>query len=149
MTAAQRDSMSLAQHKTSLATVKEIKVTGFKNITDTLISIYNEYGIKAVASFDNSGAMIYELAVPLSLMELSTDQPAAFMYQLKVNGLVMTGFGGNNGGGNRGGGGAVVVGGRAGGGGFGGGGNFGGGNNMQDMMSPTDFWGKYTLLKKQ
>ncbi len=140
LTTAQRDSASLVNHKIQLATVKEIKISGFKSITDTLISIYNEYGVKAVASFDTNGAMIYELAIPLSLLELSTDKPKEFVYQLKVNGLVMTGFGG--GGGNNGGGGRVVMG-------AGGGGNFGGGGNMmQDIMSPTDFWGKYTLVKK-
>lgn len=145
LTTAQRDSVSLVNHKTQLATVKEIKIAGFKSITDTLVSIYNEHGLKAVASFDAKGAMIYELAVPLSLLELSPDKPREFAYQIKVNGLVMNGFGGAGGGGNNGGGGRVVMG-SAGGGNFGGGG--GGGNNMQDMMSPTDFWGKYTLIKK-
>ncbi len=141
LTTAQRDSASLVNHKTQLATVKEIKISGFKSITDTLISIYNEYGVKTVASFDAKGALIYELAIPLTLLELSIDKPKEFVYQLKVNGLVMAGFGGGGGGNN--GGGRVVMG--AG----GGGGNFGsGGNNMQDIMSPTDFWGKYTLLKK-
>ncbi|SFH36869.1 hypothetical protein [Pedobacter insulae] len=142
LSAAQRDSASLVQHKAQLATVKEIKVSGFKLITDSLISIYNEYGLKTVASFDNNGAMIYELAIPLNLLSLSIDKPKEFAYQLKVNGLVMNGFNGGGGRGNLGNGG-----GRGGGGGFGGGGNFGGGNSMQDLMSPTDFWGKYTLIK--
>lgn len=146
LTTAQRDSVSLVNHKTQLATVKEIKISGFKAITDTLISIYNEHSIKAVASFDAKGAMIYELAVPLSLLELSTDKPKEFVYQLKVNGLTMANMPASSiGSVSIGGGGRVVVGG-AGGGNFGGGG--GGGNNMQDMMSPTDFWGKYTLIKK-
>ncbi|RZK39522.1 MAG: hypothetical protein EOO90_18635 [Pedobacter sp.] len=142
LTVAQRDSASLVQHKTQLATVKEIKVSGFKNIQDTLISIYNEYGVKTVANFDNTGAMIYELAIPLSLLELATDQGKEFAYQLKVNGMVMAGFGGGNnpGGGNR-------PGGGGGGNPSGFGGNRGGGN-FQDIMSPTDFWGKYTLVKK-
>ncbi len=137
LSAAQRDSASLVQHKAQLATVKEIKISGFKSITDSLISIYNEHGLKAVAAFDSKWAMIYELAIPLSLLELSIDKPKEFVYQIKVNGLVMPGFGGGGGGNNFGGGGV------RGGGGFG-----GGGNNMQDIMSPTDFWGKYTLIKK-
>jgi len=143
LTPAQRDSVSLVNHRTQLATVKEIKIAGFKAITDTLISIYNEFGVKAVASFDAKGAMVYELAIPLTLLEQSIDKPKEFAYQIKVNGLVMSGFGGA---GNNGGGGA----GRGGAGGFGGGfgGNGGnGGGNMQDIMSPTDFWGKYTLIK--
>ena len=138
LTTAQRDSASLVNYKTQLGTVKEIKISGFKSITDTLISIYNEYGVKAVALFDAKGAMIYELAIPLSLLELSTDKPKEFAYQLKVNGLIINGFGnvgaaGNN---SAGGGGRARV------------ANGGGSNNIQDIMSPTDFWGKYTLIKK-
>lgn len=147
ITTAQRDSISLVNHKTQLATVKEIKVAGFKSITDTLISIYNEYGVKAAASFDDKGSMIYELAIPLTLLDLSTDKPKEFAYQLKVNGLVMNGFGGAGGGGNNGGGGQGR-GGNFGGGGGNFGGQGGGGNAMQDIMSPTDFWGKYTIIKK-
>ncbi|MES2418562.1 MAG: hypothetical protein V4541_10285 [Bacteroidota bacterium] len=130
----QRDSAALAQHKTELTGAKEIKIIGFKNITDSLISIYNEYGIKAVASLDNKGAMVYELAIPLNLLELATEKPKEFVYQIKVNGLVMRGFGGGGGGRPAGFGGAR-----------------GGGNNnsnAQDLLSPTDFWGKYTLIKK-
>lgn len=138
LTTAQRDSISAITHKAQLATVKEIKVSGFKNITDSLISIYNEFGIKAVASFDSKGTFVYELAMPLNMLDLSIDQPKEFVYQLKVNGLVMAGFGG---GGSNGGGGRGNFGG-------GGGGNFGGGGNTQDLMSPTDFWGKYQLIKK-
>jgi hypothetical protein len=74
----QRDSLALVQHKNQLNTAKEIKVIGFKQVSDTLISIYNEYGIKAAASFDAKGAMIYELAIPLSLLELSAENPKEF-----------------------------------------------------------------------
>ncbi len=145
----QRDSSSLVQRKTSLSTVKEIKVAGFKAITDTLISIYNEYGLKAVANFDQQGAFVYELAIPLNLLELSTADGKDFVYQIKLNGasamnipasmvgsITVDGAGRGNGGGGR----------QNGGGGFTMTGN--GGQNMQDMMTPTDFWGKYTLLKK-
>jgi hypothetical protein len=151
----QRDSASLVQRKTALASIKEIKVSGFKDITDTLVSIYNEYGLKAVANFDQHGALVYELAIPLNLLGITAAEGSDFVYQIKVNGLNMMNFGGNNSGrGNNGGGENVVVGG-GGGGNFGGGraaGGFGGGNagatNMQDLATPTDFWGKYTLLKK-
>jgi len=136
----QRDSIALALHKTQLATVKEIKISGFKTITDSLISIYNEHGIKAVASFDQKGIYNCEFAIPLNLLGLSVNDTKEFAYQIKVNGLSNMNFGGNGGGfgGN--------------GGGFGGrGGGFGGGNNAgngQDLMSATDFWGKYSLAKK-
>jgi hypothetical protein len=141
-TTAQRDSVAMLQRKTQLAGVKEIKVAGFKSITDSLISIYNEYGIKAVASIDSKGAFIYELAVPLNMLDLSASNSKEIAYQIKLNGLVNTSFGGgggnaggNFGGGNRGGAGGS----------FGGGGNASGG---QDLMNPTDFWGKYMIQKK-
>ncbi|RZL47647.1 MAG: hypothetical protein EOP00_11385 [Pedobacter sp.] len=136
----QRDSIALVNKKAQLATVREIKVAGFKNITDTLISIYNEFGIKAVANIDQKGNYIYEVAIPLNMIEFTEKKD--FVYQIKVNGMSNMNFGGN-GGGNGGFGG--------GGGNFGGGarlnGGNGGGNNTQDLMSPTDFWGKYTLAK--
>ncbi len=141
----QRDSAALVMRKTQLATAKEIKVLGFKSITDSLVSIYNEYGIKAVASFDPQGAYVYELAIPLSLLELSPTTGQEIAYQIKLNGMSGMSFGGGNFGGGGGNGGGRQGGG-FGGGGNGGGGNFGGGG--QDLMSPTDFWGKYILPKK-
>jgi hypothetical protein len=127
----QRDSLAILSRKAMLAKVKEIKICGITSIPDSLISIYNEYGIKAVASFDAKGAFVYELAIPLNLLKIAaTTQEIA--YQIKLNGLNSTGFVGNwgDGNGNRGNGFGV------------------GGDNFQDLMSPTDFWGKYTLVKK-
>ncbi|WP_443937883.1 hypothetical protein [Pedobacter sp. MW01-1-1] len=144
-TAKQRDSIALALHKTQIETVKEIKVLDFKGIQDTLISIYNEYSIKTVASFDDAGLFTYELAVPLAKLGLKKDDTRELAYQIKLNGLTMGSFGG----GNRGGGGGNGGGGnRGGGGGFQSSGGFRGGTDFQDLMSPTDFWDKYTLFKK-
>lgn len=129
----------LAMRKQSIAAIKEIKVLGFKDITDSTISIYNEYSIKAVVNYDDKGALIYELQLPLKLMDLSTDHPKEFAYNLKVNGLQIPnrggfgggdggpGGGGRNGGGGFGGGGGGGFGGGGGGNGGGGGGGFGGG----------------------
>lgn len=133
-TQTQRDSANLVRNKAALTSVKEIKIAGIKAIPDSLISIYNEYGIKAVAAFDAQGALVYELALPLQFLEIDANSGKEFAYQVRINGL---NFGGN----------VMVMGRPGGGGGNFGGGNFGGGN-FQDMMSPTDFWGKYTLIKK-
>lgn len=140
-TVQQRDSLNLIQRKNQLATVKELKVLGFKNITDTLISIYNEYGLKAVGAFDEAGNYVCEIAIPLNQLGLSTDFAMEFAYQIKINGQAMNSFGGR----------AAPA---------GGGGNFGGGarggagggiqisqsNSMTEMASPTSFWGKYNLI---
>jgi len=154
--AKQRDSFMVARQKTQLATAKEIKIKGFKNTTDTLVSIYNEYGIKAFANIDKDNAFFYEVAIPLEALGISVEAPKEFAYNIRLNGLQLPNFEGGGGGGGFGGG----VGGGGGRGGFGGGGgNFGGGGggfggggrggmDFQAMLSPTDFWGKYTLAKK-
>ena len=167
-----------AQRAQAIASIKEIKLRGFKDIPDSVISIYNEYSIKAAVAYDANGNLVYEIAVPLSQLGLSVDKSKEIAYNLKVNGIqfnrnrddrnggernggggkagVIQADGGGNagfGGGNRGGGGGGNRGfggggGNRGGGGGGNRGGFGGGFNIQDMMTPTDFWGKYTLAKK-
>ncbi len=125
----QRDSLQQVQHRTRLASVKEIPLKGFSQIPDSLISIYNEYGIKVAGSIQE-GVFFCEMAIPLSIMELSPGDTSELMYQLKLNGLSM---GSGNGG-------QIIV--------LGGQGRLGGGNiDFQDLSSPTDFWGKYPFIK--
>jgi len=152
------DSATLAtMHAKTLAAAKEIKLFGFKEISDSVISVYNEYNIKAALGYDAKNTLTYELAIPLKSLGLSADDPKEFAYNIKLNGLQMRGGPdqerGGQGGGQQGG----FGGGHGGGGGFGGGGGNGGGGGggfggpppgMQNMMTPTDFWGKYTLAKK-
>ena len=150
MSPMQRDSMQRAIARTQLGGAKEIKVFGFKDIQDSLISIYNEYSIKTIASISDEGVFMYELSIPLELLEMSADKPKEFSYNIKLNGLQIN-FGGFAGGARPGGGGGegapmvrVEV---AGGGGGGMGGGMGG-FNFQDLITPTDFWGKYVLIKE-
>ncbi len=150
--------------KQAVKTFKEIKLIGFKDIADSVVSIYNVYGIKAAVDYDDKGAMICELALPLKYFNTSATNPE-FAYNLKLNGLDITAMmnslmAGAAGGGARtidvagGGGGGmnvVTMGGPIGGGGFAGGGptiRMRGMGDMQGMTAPTDFWGKYTLVKK-
>jgi len=144
--AKERDSMMAAMQKTQLALVKEIKISGMKTTPDTLISIYNEYGIKAFANIEKDNSFFYELAIPLDALGISKDIPKEFAYNIKLNGLQLPGLdgGGGFGGGGRGPGGGGPGGG-GGGRGFGGGGR--GGIDFQALTSPTDFWGKYTIRK--
>lgn len=137
----QRDSVTLVQRKTQLAGIKEIKISGFKSISDSLVSIYNEYGIKAVAKMDEQGAYVYEMAVPLALMDITFDEAKEFAYQIKLNGRPATGnFAMRTNAGSGGSGGFVSGNARG----------FGGGNAnvaRQDLMVATDFWGKYVIQK--
>ncbi len=145
-----------------ISAAKEIKVIGFKDVDDTLISIYNEYSIKVAIGFDLSSNYCYELAVPLKLLGLNADDAKEIAYNIRLNGLqtamkmvTISGDGGGAGltiSGDGGGGGFRSSGGGGSrGGGKGGRGGAGGGNNtidFQDLTSPTDFWGNYTLAKK-
>ena len=137
LTDSAKKAMTAEAHKQFIDAAKEIRVLGFKNITDTLISIYNEYSIKSMVGYDDQDAITCEIAIPLKALGLSIDQPKEFAYHIVLNGLPLPNGGGFGGGGR---------GGRGGGGrsGRGGGVNI----NFQDMLTPTDFWGKYTLAKQ-
>lgn len=125
------DSARKETEKRFLTSAKEIKVSGFKDISDSLISVYNEYSIKAAMDFDAQGNFSYEIAIPLKQIGLTPGDGKEIAYNIKLNGLQFGGgrgpggggFGGPGGGGDR----EVVVGGAAGGGGFGGAGGGGGG----------------------
>jgi hypothetical protein len=63
-----------------------IEIEGVKSIADSIISVYNEEGIKAIALFDNQINYTYELAVPIKYFNLSTDIPVKIYYNIKLNG---------------------------------------------------------------
>jgi hypothetical protein len=167
------DSTALSKvHAKTIDAAKEIKLVGFKDVPDSVISIYNEYSFKASIGYDTKGNLTYEVAIPLKSLGLSTDNPKEFYYNLKVNAVQMPdrgnrdrggqdGGGPPGGGGDRGGQGGGGAGGGGAGGGAGGDGFRGGGQGgppgggggpfaaFQAMMSSTDFWGKYTLAKNK
>jgi hypothetical protein len=124
------DSARKENEKRFLTAAKEIKVVGFKDISDSLLSVYNEYSIKAAMGFDSAGHFMYEVAIPLKQMGLTVGDGKEIAYNVKLNGMQMGGRGGPGGGGNFGGGGGdrdIVVGGAGGGGNLGGGGAGGAG----------------------
>lgn len=131
--------------KASLAKLKEIKVEGFKEITEEKISIYNTYGIKTGINYDSKNALIYEVAIPLALLNLTANEE--FALNIKLNGIEFPESGSGMGGGGMGGMGGGYGGG---GGGYGGGGGQRGGNSGMDYMSlfsPTEMWLKAKLSK--
>ena len=67
---------------------KEIKIKGMLSIADTLISVYNDVGIKAALLFDNKKACTYELAIPLKYLELVSSRSDSFEYHVILNGVV-------------------------------------------------------------
>jgi hypothetical protein len=160
------DSAAIANmRKKAITAAKEIKLIGFKDLPDSVISIYNELGIKARMDFDSHGALAVEMAIPLKYLNLGSDKASSFAYNIKLNGIQINsifpgasamimgsaGGGGGMAGGGFGGGGSGFGGGAPGGGMPAGMGSAGVPRGMADiasMISATDFWGKYTLAKK-
>lgn len=65
---------------------KEIKVLNFKTIPDSLISVYNSYGIKSSISY-NKGLLIYELMLPLNVLGIPYTENSKFNYKIKLDGF--------------------------------------------------------------
>jgi hypothetical protein len=131
----------IASRKQSITAFKEIGVSGIKDITDSLISIYNTYGLKVVTNVDAKADLVYELAVPFKLIELSAGNATEIALNVKINGLQFNGnriMANENGG---------TSGGRQGGFDVGSIRITGGGQSMMEMTTPTDFWIKYKLAK--
>ncbi|MEO8886438.1 MAG: hypothetical protein ABI367_10270 [Mucilaginibacter sp.] len=68
----------------ALEKVKEFDISGFEGLADENISVYNEYGIKAKAQFDNSKALTYELAIPLKYIKTTSNK---LNYTIRIYGL--------------------------------------------------------------
>jgi hypothetical protein len=115
--------------------LKEIKVVGIKEIPDSIISIYNTTGVKAMGSFNRGMAFTVEMAIPLKYLGLSINNAAKLSYNILLsaepeliwpsNGHVaplIQRFNSN----------APIpqV------------------PDIQYMLTPTDFWGEYTLAGK-
>lgn len=146
------DSAALAERRAQLAgATRELAVAGFKEIQDSSISVYNLYGIRAAAAYDDNSALGIELAVPMALLGIKPGAEGEIACNVKLNGLSVPqrreGQEQNQGTGRmRGESGMRVGGGISRGG--GGGGRGVGGFNMQDLFSTTDFWTRYNLIFK-
>ncbi|MFA6085696.1 hypothetical protein [Mucilaginibacter sp.] len=156
----QQDRDELARER--LTTLRNIKVTGFKDIEYDMITTSNTYGIKAAINYDADGNLVYEAAIPLKFFHADSPSKSEWAFNFKINGMqkaVITGQGGDaqgggmgGGRGGRGGGGGMSGGGGRGGrGGRSGGGMRGGGNtsnaDRSELFKSVDFWEKFYLAK--
>jgi hypothetical protein len=116
----QIDSIVAIANKRIGDAMKEIRVTGVKDIADSVISVYNTTGIKAAAQFIKRQPVI-EIAIPLKYLGLSIDNPVKFSYNIKLSGLPL-----------------------------GPGVNIDDEMTPDDMylLASTDLWGEYILIKK-
>jgi uncharacterized membrane protein YgcG len=133
--------------------LRDIKVTGFKDIEGDMITTSNTYGIKAAIDYDAGGNLVYEISIPLSFFHAGDITKDEWAFNFKINGIQRPkaegieapgGAGGGFGGGGRGG--------RGGGGGHGGRGGRGGAQaaggaeaTRGELAKSTDFWERFYL----
>ena len=133
-----------------LTRLRGIKVVGFKDIEDDMITTSNSYGIQTAVNYDEAGNLIYEEAIPLKFFH--ADNKAQWAFNIRINGIQRlkptdSGNGDNPGGGGGRGGGMGGGGGRHGGGKHGGGGGQGAGDTGGETAKTVDFWGKFYLAQ--
>jgi hypothetical protein len=131
----QMDSLVRLMNANMSNKIKDIKLKGIKLIADSVISVYNEDDIKAIALFDQHKTFTYELSLPLKYLGLSFKGPLKFNYNVMLNGLDkanMHEVAPNSRGIVR----VVNV-----------SNSFASARSMDNMVYPTDFWGEYTLVK--
>ena len=117
----QVDSFRNAISKNLNDRAKMVELSLGKTKTDTLISIYNDLGIKVAQQFDTTLSYVYEIAVPLAYLGSRTGSNISYnvklngMYAALPKGVVITAVAGADG--------------------------------VLNAMNPTDFSGEYTLTK--
>jgi hypothetical protein len=153
-----RDNLKEAQ----LTKLREIRVSGFKDIEGETITTSNTYGIKTAIDYDKDGNLVYEAAIPLKFFHVDDLAKNEWAFNFKINGITRPGQNkngteqdsdqgrGGRGGGMGGGGGGMGGGGRGGRGGGGRGGRSGGNSTPVDhseLSKSVDFWEKFYLAK--
>lgn len=140
-----------------ITTLRSIKMTGFKDIENEMITTSNTYGIKAAIDYDADGNLVYEAAIPLKLFHASDIGKGEWAFNFKINGMQKPEHNAESGdaqsgGGHGGMGGGGMGGGRGARGGRGGGMGRGsaGGNeaNCGEIFKSIDFWEKFSLSPK-
>ena len=135
-----------------LTKLREIRVSGFKDIEGETITTSNTYGIKTAIDYDKDGYLVYEAAIPLKFFHADDLAKNEWAFNFKINGIVRPGQNKDNGehdGMTRGGGGGFGGGGRGGRGGGRGGQHMGGSNSSpvdrSELSKSVDFWEKFYL----
>lgn len=138
-----------------LTKLRKLKVEGFKDVEYDQITIDNTYGFKVAINYDDHGFLVYEEAVPLTLLHADDLKKNEWAFNIKINGVQKTesannstepnAMGGGRGGRRGGGGGGMGGGGRGG----RGGGGFANNRAPADASAKSiDFWGKFYLAKQ-
>jgi hypothetical protein len=81
------DSVVKARNEKVIENLNEIGISGVKDITDSVISIYNEQGIEGAARFDRQLAFTCEIVVPLRYLNISPATMSKIQCNIKLNGI--------------------------------------------------------------
>jgi len=84
LTSEQADSLMKVNNTNFSAKAKNIGTSGIKDM-DSLISVYNMEGIKAVGAFDNKTVFTCELAIPLKYLGIDANSMSKFTYHIQIN----------------------------------------------------------------
>lgn len=141
--------------KAHLTKLRYMKVSGFKDVENDMITTANTYGFKAAINYDANGYLICEAAIPLKFFNPDELYKNEWSFNIKINGITrpegnketgkgssMAGGGMPRGGMSRGG----MGGGRRGGG-MGRGGFESGSADRSELFKSVDFWEKFYLSK--
>ncbi len=103
------------RRKADLLKLRDIQVKGFPDVETDHITTANTYGIKTVLQFDDSGALVYEAAIPIKMLHSDLNSKP-WLFDIKINSFAASGnhdglkppsanggMGGMNGGGRMGG----------------------------------------------
>ncbi|HTB05752.1 MAG TPA: hypothetical protein VK806_02280 [Bacteroidia bacterium] len=138
-------------HKHFLNGPKQMRIIGFNNIPDGLLELPSIYPINVSIGWDNSGAMIYEAAIPINTIYkkpfTASDSNKILGLSFNVTVTIKHGTGGDRGGHGGGGMGGGMRGGGMGGGGMGGHGGSGGGSGEASPEQLT-VWTEFRLATK-
>lgn len=87
LTAHQADSIMIDNNQLFAERARGIGVEGVAGV-DSVISIYNEHGIKAAGSFDIKAGFTCELSVPLIYLPRDSEHADRLTYQLIINAVL-------------------------------------------------------------
>lgn len=140
--------------RAKLTKLREIRVSGFKDIEGEMITTSNTYGIKTAIDYDKDGNLVYEASIPLRFFHADDLAKSEWAFNFKINGITRQARnkeGSEQNGPERAGRGGGGFGGGRGGRGGGRGGRMGGGYNApvdrSELSKSVDFWEKFYLAK--
>ncbi len=72
------------RRKADLLKLRDIQVKGFPDVETDHITTANTYGIKTVLQFDDSGALIYEAAIPVKMLHSDLNSKP-WVFDIRIN----------------------------------------------------------------